>query len=90
MQTAAIYEPRETTDTPGQSRPSPTLNRSTNVSPVTRQIGGTCYAHAAVSAYINTAERIFGHPPLPPFADMLRVAIYSTTGVRTQRRFLPV
>ena len=50
--------------------------RSTNATGVYLQIKGSCYAHAATSAYLNTAIRIYGHKPLPSFAECYRVAAY--------------
>jgi hypothetical protein len=59
-------------------------NRSTNVScchdqrlTAEERDTGSCYAHAASSAYLNTIARIFGSPDPPSFADVFRVADYS-------------
>lgn len=51
----------------------PTKNRSTNTAPLSEQIGGTCYAHAAAAAYHNVCERMFGCD-VPSFEDCLKIA----------------
>lgn len=38
---------------------SKTPLRMTNIAPLTLQYGPVCFAHAAVSAYINTDARMF-------------------------------
>lgn len=58
---------------------SKTSTRNTNVSLVHKQIGGTCYSHAAASAYINTCARIYGCKP-PSFESALKVAKYKEGG----------
>lgn len=55
------------------------ITRNTNVSLVHKQIGGTCYSHAAASAYINTCARIYGCNP-PSFESALEIAKYSGNG----------
>lgn len=51
--------------------------RNTNSSRVYEQIGGTCYAYAACSAYINTILRICGSKEPPSFAECFRIACYN-------------
>ena len=51
--------------------------RTTNASLVYEQRGGTCYAFAACSAYINTILRIYGSRPPPSFQECFDVACYN-------------
>ena len=51
--------------------------RNTNSSRVYEQIGGTCYAYAACSAYINTILRICISKEPPSFAECFRIACYN-------------
>lgn len=51
--------------------------RSTNATYVYEQIGGTCYAYAACSAYINTIIRIYGSRPPPSFRECFEIACYN-------------
>lgn len=69
----------ESSDDSGLSLGLPMLVRNTNVSLVHNQIGGTCYSHAATSAYINTCVRIAGCP-VPSFEEALKIAKYSEQG----------
>jgi hypothetical protein len=60
--------------------PTGRLIRSSNISPpyFTSQKGGSCYAHAATSAYINTCARIYGLiPPIPSYDECIAIADYS-------------
>lgn len=51
--------------------------RNTNSSRVYKQRGGTCYAFAACSAYINTILRIYGSIEPPSFEECYRIACYN-------------
>lgn len=51
--------------------------RNTNATGVGEQKGGTCYAHAASSAYINTILRIYGSNPPPTFSECFKIACYN-------------
>lgn len=51
--------------------------RNTNSSRVYEQIGGTCYAYAACSAYLNTIMRISGSKEPPSFSECYQVACYN-------------
>ncbi|KAK8887457.1 hypothetical protein M9Y10_038502 [Tritrichomonas musculus] len=51
--------------------------RNTNSSCVYEQIGGTCYAYAATSAYINTVMRIYGAKEAPSFGECFAIANYN-------------
>jgi hypothetical protein len=54
--------------------------RSTNVTPPSHnpQVGGSCYAHAAAIAYLNTHKRIAGsNRRAPSYAEALEVADYT-------------
>jgi hypothetical protein len=61
------------------------FNRSTNVSryydqTITKfegQLTGSCYAHAASSAYINTCARIFGVKCVPNYDECFEIADYN-------------
>jgi hypothetical protein len=56
------------------------INRTSNVTRPTfhAQIGGSCYAHAAASAYINTCARIFGlNRRVPTYNEAVEVADYN-------------
>jgi hypothetical protein len=58
----------------------PVVNRTTNVTrrAYEAQIGGSCYAHSAASAYINTCSRIYGlGTPLPSYDECVTVADYN-------------
>lgn len=50
--------------------------RNTNATGVYEQKGGTCYAYAACSAYINTIIRIYGSRPPPSFKECFEIARY--------------
>lgn len=50
-------------------------NRSTNFAPYFKQYKGSCYAHAATSAYINTCARIFG-AKVPTYDECIDIADY--------------
>ena len=51
--------------------------RTTNTTGVYQQRFGTCYVHAAVSAYINTISRIKNpRRPIPPVSECYKVAYY--------------
>ena len=51
--------------------------RSTNATGCYQQKTGNCFAYASASAYLNTAMRIYGHKPLPSFAECYRIADYN-------------
>mgnify|MGYP001099663385 CR=1 FL=1 len=52
--------------------------RNTNATKVYDQLDtGTCYAHSAASAYINTILRIYGHKPPPTMEECFRIACYN-------------
>lgn len=51
--------------------------RNTNSTGVYEQRGGTCYAYAACSAYINTIMRIYGSRPPPSFRECFEIACYN-------------
>lgn len=51
--------------------------RNTNSSRVYEQIGETCYAYAACSAYINTIMRIYGSKEPPSFGECFEIACYN-------------
>ena len=51
--------------------------RNTNTTGVYSQEGGTCYAYAACSAYINTIMRIYGSKPPPTFEECFYIAAYN-------------
>jgi hypothetical protein len=70
-----IYLPEETTDLNGPMCTIPHTNRTTNRALLLNQIGGTCYAYAAISAYYNTCARIMGCV-LPNLNEMPNVATY--------------
>lgn len=55
---------------------TPRYIRNTNATFVYEQVGGTCYAYAACSAYINTIVRIFGAKP-PSFQECYNIACYN-------------
>lgn len=50
--------------------------RNKNATSVYKQVGGTCYAYAACSAYINTVLRIYGSSQ-PSFLQCFRIACYN-------------
>ena len=51
--------------------------RNTNATGVYEQRGGTCYAYAACSAYINSIMRIYGSRPPPSFSECYEIACYN-------------
>lgn len=51
--------------------------RNTNATKVYEQRGGTCYAYAACSAYINTILRIYGSKAPPSFSECYQIACYN-------------
>ena len=52
--------------------------RNTNITGVYEQVGGTCYAYAACSAYLNTIARIYGaRKPFPTFKECYDIALYN-------------
>ena len=52
--------------------------RNTNATKVYDQLDtGTCYAHSAASAYINTILRIYGHKPPPTMEECFKIACYN-------------
>lgn len=51
--------------------------RNTNATKVYEQRGGTCYAYAACSAYINTILRIYGSRDPPSFSECYQIACYN-------------
>lgn len=55
----------------------PRFIRNTNGSPVYNQVGGSCYAYAACSAYVNTILRIYGSKQPPSFDKCVQIADYN-------------
>ena len=55
----------------------PRFIRNTNGSPVYSQVGGSCYAYAACSAYINTILRVYGSKQPPSFDKCVKIADYN-------------
>lgn len=52
--------------------------RNTNATPYFKQHKGSCYAHASVSAYLNTCLRIYNpSKPIPTYAECLKIADYT-------------
>lgn len=51
--------------------------RNTNATRTYKQKGRTCYAYAAISAYINAIMRIYGERYPPSFAECYDIAAYN-------------
>ena len=51
--------------------------RATNATPVYIQQCGNCYVFASSSAYLNTANQIYGHQKLPSFQQCISIADYT-------------